>query len=87
MLLKKVVGLSEMKNQKGLENKSASEALDVWATDVMVWLKEAVRAGAYDLVLEYFDSIVEAFLILVRPEYRKLMAEVIREVLGCLRQR
>jgi len=81
------VKLSEMRSQRGLESKSASEAMDVWATDVMVWLKEAVRAGAYDLILEYFDSIVEAFLILVRPEYRKLMAEVIREVLGCLRQR
>jgi len=63
------------------------EAVDVWAMDVMVWLRDAVRARAFDVIAQRMEDVISAFMVTVRPQFRKLVLEVIKEVVACLRQR
>ena len=68
-------------------NSKVQDAMDVWAMDVMVWLRDAVRVRAFDAISQKMEDIISAFMVTVRPQFRKLVLEVIKEVLACLRQR
>ena len=63
------------------ENKEEIEAkMTDWAYKVMDWLKIAVEAGAWSEIVGHMDDIIQAFIVLVKPEHRGIVVETLRVI-------
>ena len=63
---------------------SIEEKATKWAYDVLEWLGIAICERAYDRIYEHLEEIIQAFLILVKPEHRGIVLDLLRKVSKCV---
>ena len=75
---------ADINNNADKDKVSIEEKATKWAYDVLEWLGIAICERAYDRIYEHLEEIIQAFLILVKPEHRGIVLDLLRKVSKCV---